>query len=111
LSCKKVQISFSDFFGIDKRYNVAGEENNENWKLRLNSDYEDTYYKNLASKNPTAVNMPEVLKIAVQAKADINKINEAHRLGIDDKSITSKNSPEVQEIIANLDKYEKILKE
>jgi hypothetical protein len=111
LSSKKVQISFADFFGINKRYNVGGEENNENWKLRLNSDYEDTYYENLASKNPTAVNMPEVLKIAVQAKADMNKVNEAHRLGLDDKSITAKNTPEVQEIIDNLDKYEKILKE
>jgi 4-alpha-glucanotransferase len=111
VSCKKVQISFADFFGIDKRYNVAGEENNDNWKLRLNSDYQDTYYKNLSSKNPTAINMPEILKMAVQAKADMNKIQDAHRRGVSENSITPKNTPEVQEILDNLDKYEKILKE
>jgi hypothetical protein len=111
LSSKKVQISFADFFGIDKRYNVAGEENNDNWKLRLNSDYQDTYYKNLSSKNPTAINMPEVLKIAVQAKADMNKVQDAHRREVSESSITPKNTPEVQAILDNLDKYEKILKE
>jgi 4-alpha-glucanotransferase len=111
VTSKKVQISFADFFGIDKRYNVAGEENNDNWKLRLNSDYQDTYYKNLSSKNPTAINMPEVLKIAVQAKADMNKVQDAHRREVSESSITPKNTPEVQAILDNLDKYEKILKE
>lgn len=80
LTCKKIQISFADFFGIDKTYNEGGKENNQNWKLRLNKDYEDSYYKNLASEHPTALNMPEILKLAVQAKADFNVVNSAQKI-------------------------------
>ncbi len=110
LTCKKVQISFADFFGIDKRYNIAGEENNTNWKLRLNKDYEDTYYENLASENPTAINMPEILKIAVQAKSDWENIKKAHNQGLSDNEISPSNPENIQEIIDNLQKYETILK-
>ena len=108
LTCKKIQISFVDFFGIDKTYNEGGKENDTNWKLRLNKDYEDSYYKNLSSERPTALNMPEILKIAVQAKADMNALKEAQRTG---KEPQENNSPEVENILNNLDKYEKILKE
>jgi len=108
LTCKKVQISFADFFGIDKTYNMAGTENSQNWKLRLNSDYEDDYYRNLASNNPTAINMPEILKIAVQAKSDRNNLDFARENQTD---ISKENNPEVQELINNLEKYEQILKE
>lgn len=108
LTCKKIQISFADFFGINKTYNEGGKENDTNWKLRLNKDYEDSYYKNLSSERPTALNMPEILKIAVQAKADMNALKEAQRTG---KEPQENNSPEVENILNNLDKYEKILKE
>lgn len=108
LTCKKIQISFADFFGIDKTYNEGGKENDTNWKLRLNKDYEDSYYRNLSSERPTALNMPEILKIAVQAKADMNALKEAQRTG---KEPQENNSPEVENILNNLDKYEKILKE
>lgn len=108
LTCKKIQISFADFFGIDKTYNEGGKENDTNWKLRLNKDYEDSYYRNLSSERPTALNMPEILKIAVQAKADMNALKEAQRTG---KEPLENNSPEVENILNNLDKYEKILKE
>lgn len=108
LTCKKIQISFADFFGIDKTYNEGGKENDTNWKLRLNKDYEDSYYKNLSSERPTALNMPEILKIAVQAKADMNALKVAQRTG---KEPQENNSSEVENILNNLDKYEKILKE
>ncbi|MGN0031311.1 MAG: 4-alpha-glucanotransferase [Candidatus Gastranaerophilaceae bacterium] len=111
LSCKKIQISFADFFGIDKSYNVGGVANNDNWKLRLNNDYEDSYYKNLASKNPTALNLPEILKMAVQGKADMNKVEQAKKHNIPTEEISSENPQYVQDIINKLDKYEKILKE
>lgn len=107
LTCNKIQISFADFFGLDKTYNKGGEENDTNWKLRLNKDYEDSYYKNLASAEPTAINMPEILKTAVQAKADINEVKSISN----PDDIPEGNSPEVQEILNNLEKYEKILKE
>lgn len=109
LTCKKIQISFADFFGIDKTYNKGGEENDTNWKLRLNHNYEDEYYKNLSSDNPTALNMPEILKMAVQAKADMNAVAKAKDTG--DNSVLLNPDLQAQEIIENLDKYEKILKE
>lgn len=111
LSSQKVQISFADFLGINKTYNKGGSENDLNWKLRLNKDFEDYYYKNLSSDKPTAINMPEILKIAVQAKADKDFVQKANELGLPHAVISSENAPEVQHIIDNLDKYEKILKE
>ena len=98
----KVQMSFADFFGIEKTYNQGGNNNNpNNWKLRLNKDYEDEYYKNLSSENPTAVNMPEVLGLAVRGQADMRKV---------------KNQPDIPQeeinyLLSKLAKYEKILKE
>jgi len=96
---KRVQISFADFFGINKTYNISGHENDTNWKLRLNKDYEQDYYDNLSSEHPTAINMPEILKMAVQAKLDGDNVAQ--------KSVDTER---VNEIIKNLDKYETILK-
>ncbi|MBQ8460499.1 4-alpha-glucanotransferase [bacterium] len=110
LTCKKIQISFADFFGIDKTYNKGGSENNTNWKLRLNQNYEDSYYQNLSSDNPTAINMPEILKIAVQAKADMNVLKRAKELNVSPEELNEKDL-EAEQILLNLDKYEKILKE
>ena len=99
----KIQISFADFFGIDKTYNEGGhDENPDNWKLRLNSDYEDTYYKNLSSDRPTAINMPEVLKMAVQGEAEM-KIAHGQK--------PEKVWDDADEILFTLDKYAQILKE
>lgn len=99
----KIQISFADFFGIDKTYNEGGhDENPNNWKLRLNNDYEDTYYKNLSSEHPTAINMPEILKMAVKGKAEM-KI--AH--GQDPEKVWN----DADEILFTLNKYDQILKE
>ena len=99
----KIQISFADFFGIDKTYNEGGNDRNpNNWKLRLNNDYEDTYYKNLSSDNPTAINMPEVLKMAVKGKAEM-KIAHGQK--------PEKVWDDADEILFTLDKYAQILKE
>lgn len=99
----KVQISFADFFGIDKTYNEGGHaENPNNWKLRLNQNYEDTYYENLSSDKPTAINMPEVLKLAVQGKADMEIAKGKH---------PSEVWKQAEKILFVLDKYANILKE
>ena len=55
--------------------------------------------------------MPEILKIAVQAKADMDTIKAAHKNGIPDDCISESNDEHVQNILDKLDKYEKILKE
>lgn len=71
---KKIQLMFMDFFPIDKTYNYAGTQNADNWKLRLNKDYQKEYYKALEWKpgdpdfHKVPVNMPEQLRTAVKSK-------------------------------------------
>ena len=101
---KKIQVFFADFFGIPKRYNEGGNDKNpDNWKLRLNNNYEDTYYKNLSSDTPTAVNMPEILKLALRGKADMNIVR--NHQNPDDVN------NEIAPILEKLEQYENILKE
>ena len=69
-STKNIQVSFMDFFGMNKSYNTPGTTGDENWTLRLNPDFKDTYYKSLEEGSSWAINMPEVLQTAVQAKFD-----------------------------------------
>jgi len=71
LTADKFQISFADFLGItdeDVVYNIGGTNRKDNWKLRMTSDFIDKYYEDLSSKNPTAINVPEVLAMALDAK-------------------------------------------
>lgn len=62
---RKVQIFFTDFFGIGKTYNIPGTKK-DCWTLRLNSNYEDLYYENL--KKGLAVNLPEAIARAIRQK-------------------------------------------
>ena len=108
---KNIQISFADFFGINQTYNMGGKSSNENWKLRLNSNYEDTYYKNLESDNPTALNMPEILKGAVQAKMDLEIVQD-DKDHPDDTEINRRAlNEEMAPLLNKLDKFANILKE
>ena len=70
-STKKIQISFMDFFGVNQQYNKPGTVGNQNWTLRLNPNYKDTYYKSLSSDD-NAINMPEILSMSVNAKVNDN---------------------------------------
>lgn len=73
---EKFQISFADLLGITGTvYNLGGTKNDTNWKERIPENYLDNYYENLSSDNPTAINIPEVLKIALQAKIDMEIAN------------------------------------
>ena len=112
----RVQIPYTDFFGIEERYNEKGSKTAKNWKLRLNENYKDEYYKNLQSSNPTALNMPEILKIAVQAKVD-HKVTEFKRNknnNVENEAVQKYRetlNEQVKPILSKLDYYEKVLKE
>lgn len=71
---KKVQIFFTDFFGIGKTYNVPGTKDGC-WTLRLNRNFEELYYDNLAKG--FGVNLPAVISNAIKRKGseivDANK--------------------------------------
>lgn len=107
LTTPKFQISFADILGItDTLYNQAGTRNDTNWKERISADYLDKYYENLSSENPTALNMPEILKTALQAKIDMHVINSSNP---DEERIKLKK--QYQPLLDELDKYAQILKE
>ena len=111
LSSNKIQISFSDFFGIDKVYNYGGVKADTNWKLRLNRNFEDLYYKNLSSDNPTAMNLPEILKIAVRARMDRMIVNQINTNPKDVEHYRNTLNARMQPLLDRLEKYSQILKE
>lgn len=98
-----IQISFADFFGIDKVYNHAGRDDvKDNWKLRLNSDYQDTYYKSVETENVPAMNMPELLGLAVNSKS---------RISIARKEMNNDEQLKVNDLQARLAHWNRVLKE
>ncbi len=118
---QKIQVSFADILGItDKNivYNVGGSSNNVNWRERISPDFVDKYYKNLSSDNPTALNIPEVLKIAVQARIDMNVVGYANSIPKEDPNkenlINQKRQSlynEFQPLLDKLEHYTNVLKE
>lgn len=96
-STKNIQISFMDFLGINKAYNTPGTSGGNNWTLRISPDYEDEYYKALQNDD-WALNMPEILATAVEAKAQ-------------SEMLEGKESKESNKIIKKLNNFDKILKE
>lgn len=85
---KKVQLFFTDFFGIGKTYNVPGSKK-DCWTLRLQSDFEKLYYDNLA--NGLGVNFPEAIATAIRQRG--TAFAEKHK-----------------DLLTRLDKFTKILK-
>jgi len=98
-----IEISFADLFGIDKTYNHAGQCNKDNWKLKLNSNYQDTYYKSLETEAEPAMNMPELLGIAVNAKAGMSI---AKHEKTEQEAVS-----EISDLNARLSHWEEVLKE
>ena len=99
-ACDKAQISFMDMFGINKRYNTPGTTGPYNWTLRLNPDYEDTYYEALKNDD-YAINMPEILKMAVRSKMEQDII---------DGKNPEKTRREAEFIMKDLEHWENVLK-
>ena len=91
--------TFSDWI---KHY--AGTQNPNNWKLRLNKDYQKDFYEKLAWQpgdkgvNNVAVNMPELLERAVKSKIimDGGKFEDQQQL-LDDLEYCDKSILKVKE--------------
>lgn len=71
---ENIQIFFADFFGSRERYNMPGTSGSENWSLRIPNNYE-CYFSEQLSKQE-AVNIPEVLIMAIEARG--HKFAEKH---------------------------------
>ncbi len=107
LTTPKFQITFNDLLGItDITYNVAGKELESNWKARISPDYQDKYYENLSGENPTALNIPELLCDALQAKLDM-KVKEHNY----DEKYRSELYAQYEPILEKLAHFAEVLKE
>lgn len=107
---KNLQIMFSDFLGINKTYNVGGQDNKDNWKLRVDNDFEDDYYRSLQDENSYALNMPEILAQAVRAKSgmEVAKISgDTYKANAKRTELDNKLNP----LLEKLDSFKDILKE
>ncbi len=65
---ENIQVTFSDMFAIDKTYNPR-DNSSDTWKVRLSEDYNDKYHKYLITEEKPVMNMPELIGMAVRAKA------------------------------------------
>lgn len=111
MNSEKIQIAFPDFFGINAVYNYGGKTAKSNWKLRMSKDWEDEYYKNLSSDNPTALNLPEILSIAVKAQMDREYIQCKNSGQKDAEAFKQDLKQKMQPLLDRLDKFTQILKE
>jgi 4-alpha-glucanotransferase len=87
---KNVQVFFTNWLGMDTTYNVPGtKDDNLNWSLRIPKDYESYYFEQV--KQDKALNLPEVMKQALEARGT---------------EVVQQN----QDLLDRLDKFSKILK-
>ena len=86
---KRIQVFFTDFFGIGKTYNKPG-ETQDCWTLRMPDDIESEYEANL--RDGKGFNLPEIIARAIRHKG-------------------GKVAKDNMELLASLDKYADILKE
>ena len=65
----KVMIFFADLLGFEESYNVPGTVNDENWTLRVPTDYKLQYEQD--RRRGEALNLPCVLATALRAKPEL----------------------------------------
>ena len=99
---KNEQFTFMDIMGVNKAFNVPGTTGGDNWTLRMNPNFEETYYKDLEN-NGWALNMPEVLSMAVEARMEQDVV--------DGKKSQYQAMQEARPIIQDLNKWAQVLKE
>ncbi len=63
---ENVQIFFTDFFGINEVYNTPGTSGEQNWTLRLPSNFKEIYKEKLNSQE--ALNLPLAMIYALKAR-------------------------------------------
>ena len=66
-TAKDVQVSFMDFFGLEKTYNKPGLKDGC-WVARIPDNIETVYHDNLKKKK--GLNLPEVLARAIRNKGE-----------------------------------------
>jgi 4-alpha-glucanotransferase len=76
---QKIQVFFTDLFGLKETYNRPGTSGDANWSLRIPNEFETVYYNNLESQ--LGMNLPDALLMALTArKLDQNPTPEVETL-------------------------------
>ena len=65
-TAKKQFFTLPDMFGMAERINISGKADDNNWTVRIPTDYERFYFSQLA--NGYGLNMPKVLAVAMTMK-------------------------------------------
>lgn len=99
---ENIQVTFSDLFAIDKTYNPR-DNSPETWKPRLTEDFNDIYHENLITEEKPVMNMPELVGIAVNAKAGLMVAK-----GIESSETAYEKA---EPILQNMKHWENVLKE
>ena len=79
---KRIQIFFSDFWGLGKTYNRPGTTKG-NWALRLGENFEDDYYR--AASEGKAPNLAETIAAALRHRG-LDKGNDELMKNLDDSA-------------------------
>jgi hypothetical protein len=61
-----VMIFFTDLLGMTEIYNRPGTVSDDNWSLRITSDFASAYQKRLTSNR--AINIPKALALAIRSR-------------------------------------------
>ncbi len=67
---ENIQVFFTDFFGLKSTYNTPGTSGDKNWSLRLPDNFEEVYLNNIKPEG-LALNMPLILKMAIEARGSV----------------------------------------
>jgi 4-alpha-glucanotransferase len=76
---ENVSIFFADLFGIEERFNAPGTVSEENWRLRLPADFDETYARDRARER--ALDVPLALAFALAARGSRSGLAERLRAG------------------------------
>ncbi len=88
-------FTLPDMFGMEQRINISGKSDKNNWSVRIPSNYEEFYYKNLAKGR--GLNLPKVLANAMKMRGITNnnlieKCNKAAEILRSDGPMTEKDA-------------------
>lgn len=65
---QNIMVFFTDLLGIRQSYNIPGTVSQDNWSLRIDSDYPRQYIDKL--RKNLALNIPKALAMALRARGD-----------------------------------------
>ena len=97
----KQYYTLTDLFGMSDKINNTGKIDDNNWKVRIPSDYEKFYYTQLSKGY--GIDFPKCYEIALRAKGSqnynlINQLHKASEILASDGPMTQKEADKMQKL-------------